>query len=182
VAKHTDFIRSRTRKSDEQDGRVKFNECVRVTKWWRCIRLGEASTIEEVRTMLIELLCASAFDQFGVAETYTETLQKWFGWMASVARRRAKVSFSDYPSVDTPLEQPLGNPLWHVIDPVNANNNVVHKDWGNIELDEFATWLEAARDIMNRVVSYESSGNDSKVDELLAELFGNAILTHGALS
>ena len=93
VAKHTEFIRRRTRQSDEQVGRVKFNECVRLLKWWRCVRIGTASTIQEARTTLIELLCASAYDRLGVEPTYTETLAKWFGWLATVTGRRLPVSF-----------------------------------------------------------------------------------------
>ena len=50
VAKHTEFIRRRTRESDALAGRVKFNECVRLLKWWRFIRIGTTSPIEEVRT------------------------------------------------------------------------------------------------------------------------------------
>jgi hypothetical protein len=38
------------------------------------VRIGTTSPIEEVRTTLIELLCASAFDRLGVEPTYTETL------------------------------------------------------------------------------------------------------------
>ena len=100
VAKHTEFVRSRTRRSDDLAGRVKFNECVRLLKWWRFVRIGTTSSIEEVRTTLIELLCASAFDRLGVATTYTETLCRWFGWLATVTARRLPVSFSDYPSIE----------------------------------------------------------------------------------
>lgn len=182
VSKHIEFIRSRTKKSDEMDGRVKFNECVRLAKWWRCIRIGESGIIEEVRTTLIELLCASAFDKVGVAPTYTETLQKWFAWIASVARRRAPIAFADFASVEAPLEVPQGNTLWRVIDPVNANNNVAHAAWGNIELDEFASWCETARDTLGRVLSYEHAGAENKVDELLEQLFGSAVITHGELA
>jgi hypothetical protein len=69
-----------------------------------------------------------------------------------------------------------------VIDPVNANNNVVHSQWGNIELEEFAAWFAAARDALSRRVVYERDGNDSVVDGILADLFGNPVLTHGELS
>ena len=65
------------RHSDTLAGRVKFNECVRLLKWSRFIRIDAASSIDEVRTTLIELLCASAYDKLGVEATYTETLLKW---------------------------------------------------------------------------------------------------------
>jgi hypothetical protein len=182
VAKHTEFIRRRTRQSDERAGRVKFNECVRLMKWWRYVRIGTTSPIEEVRTTLIELLCANAFDRLSVEPTYTETLAKWFGWLANVTGRRLPISFRDFPSIEPPQQGIIGNQLWQVIDPVNANNNVVHTQWGNIELDEFASWFAAGRDAFNRLIAYESAGNDGTVDDILADLFGNPILDHGVLS
>jgi hypothetical protein len=180
VAKHTDFVRRRTRESDALEGRVKFNECIRLLKWWRCVRL-ETGAIHEVRTMLIELLCACAYDRLKVEPTYTETLCKWFSWLASVTSRRIEVAFSDYPTIEVLRENAPGNMLWRVLDPVNVNNNVVHTDWGNIELQEFSSWFSAARDAFARLISHESAGNTSTVDAILVEQFGNPILIHGAL-
>jgi hypothetical protein len=182
VARHTDFITSRTRDSDQLAGRVKFNECVRLFKWWRYVRIGTTSPITEVRTTLIELLCAAAYDRLKVEKTYTETLFKWFSYLANVTKNRTKIEFTDYPSVEPYDANAPGNRLWRVIDPVNCNNNVVHTSWGNIELDEFASWFAAGRDALTRIMSHEAMGNDGTVDDILAELFGNAILTHGDLS
>ncbi len=53
VEKHIDFIHRRINSSDQLPGRVKFNDCVRLMKWWRYIRIGTNSPIEEVRTILI---------------------------------------------------------------------------------------------------------------------------------
>ncbi len=182
VTRHTEFVRSRTRHSDTLAGRVKFNECVRLLKWWRFVRIDAASSIDEVLTTLIELLCASAYDRLGVEHTYTGTLLKWFGWLATATGRRLPVSFTDYTSIEALNEGEQGNPLWRVIDPVNANNNVVHARWGNIELEEFASWFADARDGMSRLIAHERAGNDGTVDDILAALFGNAVLTHGDLT
>jgi tRNA nucleotidyltransferase (CCA-adding enzyme) len=38
VQKHTEFIKTRTHKSDEKRDVVLFNECVRLMKWWRMSR------------------------------------------------------------------------------------------------------------------------------------------------
>lgn len=181
VAKHTEFVRRRTRASDTLEGRVKFNECIRLLKWWRCVRLGESGAIDEVRTMLIELLCAFAFDRFKVQYTYTETLFQWFSFLASVTVQRKQIAFNDYPTVEVFRENAPGNPHWRVIDPVNVNNNVVHGDWGNIELQEFASWFAAARDAFARLIAHEDAGNGSIVDAILVEQFGNPILAHGDL-
>jgi hypothetical protein len=182
VSKHTEFVRRRTQESDELAGRVKFNECVRLLKWWRFIRINQSGSIDEVRTTLIELLCASAYDRLGIDTTYTGTLLKWFGWLATLAARRTSVSFSDFPSIEPLNPAGPGTALWEVIDPVNLNNNVVHSTWGNIELGEFASWFADARDAMGRLVSHEAAGNDGTVDDILVELFGNPVLTHGELT
>jgi hypothetical protein len=182
VAKHTEFVRRRARQSDELAGRVKFNECVRLLKWWRFVRIGTSNPIVEVRTTLIELLCASAYDRLGVEATYTETISKWFAWLATVTARRLPISFNDYSSIEPLRADNQGNQLWQVLDPVNVNNNVVHTNWGNIEIDEFASWFTAGRDALNRLLAHESAGNDGIVDDILTELFGNPILTHGEIA
>ena len=182
VARHTDFITRRTSDSDLLAGRVKFNECVRLLKWWRYVRIGTTSPITEVRTTLMELLCAAAYDRLKVERTYTETLFRWFSYLANLTKNRTTIAFSDYATIETYDPNAPGNRLWRVADPVNANNNVVHTPWGNIELDEFASWFEAGRDSFQRIMSHESMGNDSTVDSILADLFGNAILIHGDLS
>lgn len=182
VTKHTEFVRRRTRHSDTLTGRVKFNECVRLFKWWRFVCIDASASIDEVRTTLIELLCANAYDKLGVEATYTETLLKWFSWLAAVTAQRMRVSFTDYATIEPFKAEAKGNPLWQVIDPVNINNNVVHVTWGNIELQEFASWFAVARDALSRLVAHERAGNDGVVDDILADLFGSPVLIHGALS
>jgi hypothetical protein len=182
VAKHTEFVRKRTEESEKLDGPVTFNECVRLVKWWRYMRINEGGSINEVRTMLIELLCASAYDKFKVESTYTATLAKWFAWIAHLVRQKQKVSFADYSTVEAFNESVQKNKLWYVLDPVNENNNVVHSDWTNIQLSEFAEWFERGRDTLARIMSCEKDGKDSEVDRLLEELFGKAVITHGEIS
>ena len=180
VSKHTEFVERRTAKSSQQPGRVAFNECERLLKWWRCIRLGESAVLEKVSTILIELLCASAFDRLGVKETYTDTLHEWFAWLAHVTAKRVSVKFDDYPTVESKPGAHRVNAVWSVLDPVNATNNVVPAEWGNIELSELADWFEAARDAMARVVSLEMAGRAGEIETVLSKLFGAAIITHGA--
>jgi hypothetical protein len=134
-----------------------------------------------VRTTLVELLCANAYDRLSVAPTYTETLARWFGWLANVTAQRIRVAFDDYRSIEVLNKEEQGNSLWHVIDPVNANNNVVHAEWGNIELSEFAAWFAEGRDALGRLIAQEQAGKDGNVDDILCDLFGNPILAHGEL-
>lgn len=174
IQKHIEFVRDRTRQSDERPGRVKFNEGVRLVKWMREVRQSESDVLSEVPTIVIDLLCAQAFDELGVCETYTETLQRWFGKIAHVVRHLKRVDFFDY--VD-----PRGSTVrapWLVLDPTNAENNVIPATWGNLERQELATWFELARDATNRAISAEMRGRDSEVVAELSEVFGKAFVNH----
>ncbi len=175
VQKHIDFIKTRTAKSNEQPGRVKFNEGLRLVKWWREMRQSQSAVLEVVPTIVIDLLCAKAFDEYGVDETYTETLSRWFGRIAHLARQRKRVDFNDFAS---PSSSPGGG-LWTVLDPVNPRNNVVPTSWKNLQLDELAGWFEEARDGMARVIAADIRGDSAAAGEELVALFGNAIEDHG---
>jgi Second Messenger Oligonucleotide or Dinucleotide Synthetase domain len=175
VQKHIEFIRTRTAKSNVQSGRVKFNEGVRLVKWWREMRQARSQVLEDVPSMVIDLLCAKALDEHSVDETYTETLSRWFGRMAHLVRRRKSIDFSDFTSR---TGHAVGA-LWSVLDPVNPDNNVVPPSWKNLELDELAEWFEGARDGMARVIAADTVGDEGEARQELVDLFGNAFKDHG---
>lgn len=176
LQKHIDFIKTRTATSNAIDGRVKFNEGVRLVKWWREMRQSQSQALEYVPSIVIDLLCAKAFDEAGVAETYSETLGFWFGRMAHVVRQKKRVSFNDFAP---PTGQVDIGP-WTVLDPVNPGNNVVPPAWRNLQLGELAGWFEDARDGMARVIAADIAGDEPDVGRELVDLFGNAISDHGA--
>lgn len=173
VEKHTDFIRRRTNASNELKGRVLFNECVRLFKWWREFRQSESKQLSEVPTIVIDLVCANAFDNCQVQMTYAETLAQWFGWAAHVARKRQPIIFTDYSK---PGQQPATNP-WTVLDPVNPDNNVVAA-WSGWQVEEFTSWLEQARDQMNTAIRYDLAGENNDSLRCLIELFGSPFKHH----
>jgi len=174
VQKHAAFIRTRTDKSNTQDGRVKFNEGVRLVKWWREMRQSQSQVLEDVPSVLLDLLCAKAFDERGVAETYTETLSWWFGYIAHVVRERKQVDFADF----TRQAGVAGSGTWAVLDPTNPQNNIV-PPWSNLQYQELAEWFDEARDGMARVIAADTVGNDREMLEELVALFGNAIKDDG---
>jgi hypothetical protein len=175
VQKHIEFIRTRTNKSNEHPGRVKFNEGVRLVKWWREVRQSSSTIVSEVPTVVIDLLSAKAFDGHAVDETYTETLSRWFGRMANLVRTRTRVDFTDFVNPSSHG----GSGPWVVLDPVNPDNNVIPGSWGNLELEELAEWLEEARDGMARVIAADVGGRKTEVKEELEALFGSAVHLHG---
>ena len=172
VLKHTDFIKKRTAESKELPGRVCFNECVRLVKWWRYFRQEESGIFDnednKVPSFLIDLLCAYAYDKLSVKETYAHTISDWFGYLGHIIKTKESIIFTENyskPSVDSQV-------LWTVLDPVNVQNNIVKK-WDNLKISELASWFSTSHDDLNRAIAKDLSGNDSgSLDELVG-VFGN---------
>lgn len=173
VQKHSDFIRRRTNISNQLKGRVLFNECVRLFKWWREFRQSESNQLQIVPTIVIDLVCSNAFDNCQVQMTYPETLAQWFGWAAHIARKRAPIVFTDYaPSGPQPSTSP-----WMVLDPVNPDNNVV-ASWSSWQVEEFTSWLEEGRDQINTAIRHDLAGDSSESLRCLVKLFGSPFKHH----
>ena len=175
VKKHVEFIKNRTRESDNQAGRVKFNECLRLLKWWRdhqAVNSYYLNGDDSPPSFLINLLAAKAFDQLSVEKTYAETLAKWFGYLAHIVRSQENIIFNDF-------ESPSSSSLygWSVIDPVNPSNNVV-SSWSSVKISELADWLERGRDNWNRVIRFDEDEEDSKSLDQLVNIFGNSFKNH----
>jgi len=173
VQKHVDFVKTRTVESNDQAGRVKFNEMVRLLKWWRCFRQASARSLTEVPSFLVNLLAAYAFDHRGVQETYGETLADWLGFLARAARKRTQIFFTDF----APAPTPSVGATWFVHDPVNAANNVVEK-WTGLMCDEFADWMEESRDTMYDVLAAFDDDRDGDGMDGLVLIFGTPFRHH----
>jgi len=171
--KHTEFITDRTSKSDEKKGVVRFNECVRLVKWWREVRCADGNYLKEVPSIIIDLLCAKAFDRLSVQTTYAQTMTEWFTYLAHVVRKKEQVAFSDYAKIP-PIDKTA---TWQVIDPVNPDNNIANK-MRVYEIDELAEWFESGRDVWNRAIAADLRKEDSRSLEQLVGLFGNSLKNH----
>jgi hypothetical protein len=174
VQKHVDFVKTRTATSNDEPGRVKFNELVRLLKWWRCFRLEGARSLADVPSFLVNLLAAYAFDERGVQVTYAETIADWLGFLARAARKRTRVFFTDFASAPAVSSE---GPAWSVHDPVNTGNNVVEK-WSGLMCDEFADWLEESRDAMYEVIAAFDDGRENDGINGLVRVFGNPFRHH----
>lgn len=174
LQKHVGFIRTRTKRSEAQPGRVKVNEVIRLFKWWRYFRQDESSVLDDVPTFLIDLLCASAFDTRGVQAGYAQTFADWCGHLARAVRTRQVVAFDDFGKA--PGVIPSGA-SWAVFDPVNSNNNIVAR-WSALKCDELAEWLEETRDsLYDAIVSHEEELDTKGLAELVA-VFGTPFKSH----
>ena len=171
VQGHIEFVRKRTKNSKIISGRVEFNQCLRLLKWWKEFRVDESSVFEEVPSMVIELVCAKTYDMQSVEYTYAGTLAKWFGQAAHLVRNRKPIVFQD---------DFCGNgDKWEVIDPQNSSNNIVSK-WSNLKIDEFAEWFEQGRDLCNQLLRQDMLDDDAGSLATLVELFGTPIQHHSS--
>ncbi|WP_224371730.1 CBASS oligonucleotide cyclase [Hyalangium versicolor] len=173
VQKHIDFVTRRTGESNNLPGRVKFNECVRLVKWWREFRQVNARVLKDVPSIVLDLMCAHAYDHLRVRETYAETLAQWFSYLAAAVQKRQRVAFNDFgpfPAVNSAA-------VWEVLDPVNPNNNIV-SPWNNFQVEEFGEWLEESCDILHRAIAADLRGDDVASMVSLVELFGNPFKHH----
>lgn len=173
VQKHTEFVRRRTSKSEEQKGVVLFNECVRLMKWWRDVRCASGSYLEDVPSIIVDLLCAKAFDRLSVQATYPQTLAEWFAYLAHVVTKKEAVFFTDYVK---PV-QPSSSSDWSVLDPVNSSNNLAAR-WQSYEIAELAGWFQDARDTLNRTIAADITGDDNGSLEHMVQLLGSAFKNH----
>ncbi|HWA34424.1 MAG TPA: CBASS oligonucleotide cyclase [Cyclobacteriaceae bacterium] len=174
IQKHKDFIRSRMKDSSDEEGIVLFNDCIRLLKWWREVKVQEPdSSIEEVPSFLIDLLAAKAYDKLGVTNTYPQTLANWFSYLASLIKKRESIWFNDFyttPKLDS-------SHRWSVMDPVMADNNIV-KNWSGYQIDELAGWFQQAAEVMNRAMVSDLLGDNPESLSHVKQLFGNIFESH----
>jgi hypothetical protein len=174
VQQHVEFIKTRTRKSQEVAGPVAFNDGVRVVKWWREYQAAQSKFLKEVPTFLVNLLCAKAFDQVGIRATYPETLVGWFDKIQSYAANRSTLTFGDFAQA---YPERTSGP-WKVIDPVSGENNAVPPAWGGIQIDELRDWARQARDKLQQAIAYDMLGRDKDALALMGEVFGVSFENH----
>lgn len=178
VTRHVEFTRSRTRRSNspELPGRVKFNECVRLLKWWREFRMkNDRRSIPNLPSIVIDMLAAYAFDKRLVRATYSETLYDWFDFLHAAVLRRQRISFTDYP---LPPRRPHAPATpWMVIDPVDPSNNLTRK-WIDQHVDELAGWLLQGRTDLGKAIDLDRRNNPQESLHYLVRLFGPPFRSH----
>jgi len=166
VSAHVRFCRRRTAASAKSPGIVRFNDMVRLFKWWSQMQALGDELLAEVPSIVLELLCAKAFDERGVESSYTSTLRAWFELIAGIVAERREVRFD---------EQRGAGESWAVIDPVSATNNVVPSRWTDAHIDRLAGWLRAAAITMKRVEACDRNDDGKGALRELEGLFGPVV-------
>lgn len=168
VSEHVKFVKSRTARSAKQPGIVRYSDMVRLFKWWRELHATSDAVLKETHTFLIELLCAKAFDEHGVATSYTQTLHTWFNAIARIVSERRPVRFDDMHGLDA-------GGGWVVLDPVSPENNVVPEKWGEAQLDQLAQGFWEGAATLQRIQERDADHDGKGALRELQTLFGPAI-------
>ena len=173
IQDHRKFIRNRTKKTNDEDGVVAFNDMIRLLKWWRENKQQTTNEIIVLPSFLVNLLAAKALETCNVDTTFPQTLANWFSYLAFLVKKKDTVWFNDFykqPKPDTAKP-------WNVLDPVIPDNNVV-KSWVGWQIDELADWLQEASEVMNRAIVADLQGRDSDSLEQMQTLFGKIFSSH----
>lgn len=173
VQKHTAFVRSRTIETNEEDGIVAFNDCIRLIKWWRCHKEQTTNEIIKIPSFLIDLLAAEALKKASINTTYPQTLANWFSCLSDVVYNNELVWFDD--NYKKPM--PDSTNSWNVLDPVMADNNIV-KTWKGWEISELQDWFTEAAETINRAIVADIQGRDNDSLEHMKTLFGKIFSSH----
>jgi len=173
IQKHREFIRSRTKQTQQEDGVVCLNDMIRLLKWWREHKQQASNGSITLPSFLINLLAAKALEVTNVNTNYPQTLANWFSYMATVVKNRETIWFKDYYS----QSEPDTTKSWNVLDPVMAENNIV-KSWSGWQVDELAEWFQEAAEIINRAIVADIQGRDGDSLEQMKLLFGKIFSSH----
>lgn len=173
IQNHREFIKGRTKRTQELVGVVCFNDMVRLLKWWREQKQQATNESIVVPSFLINLLAAKALDVTNINTTYPQTLANWFSYLAEIVKTREPIWFDDYytkPQLDNSFN-------WIVLDPVASDNNIVKK-WSGWQVDELADWLQEGAEIMNRAIVADIQGRDADSLEQMKLLLGKIFSAH----
>ena len=163
VTCHNDFVRTRSARSSEAEGPVKFNRLVRMLKWWnnRQGKLVQPS-------IFCELIAAAALDESGVTDEWQSTLRKVFLFLRKHQLERP-ILFPDYYDPETVK---LSSHPIVVLDSVNASNNITSL-WTESTRTDFMERVEEAYEAMLDAKSAELDGAEDEAVEQWCRVFGD---------
>jgi hypothetical protein len=164
VTCHNQFIQSRTAKSNEVSGPVKFNRLVRLIKWWNNCQEDLVQP-----SIFCDLITAAAFDTNGVTSEWQTSLRSVFSFLIK-HQFLEPIVFDDYQDISQ-LQLPSNQVV--VMDSVNLANNIA-KDWTETTRLGYLGRIQSAYDWMMEAKSYELDGDEEGAVEAWCQVFGSA--------
>jgi len=167
VTCHNEFVRSRTARSKQQPGPVKFNRLVRLVKWWN----NRQDDLKQP-SYFCDLITAAALEESGVTDEWQSSLRQVFTFL----RKRQllePIVFSDYYDVHK-LKLPADPVI--VLDSVNPKNNVT-RNWTEAIRQGYLERVQLAYDALMDARSWELEGDEEAAVDAYCEVFGDEFRT-----
>jgi hypothetical protein len=165
---HNKFVGSRTARSDEVSGPVKFNRLVRLVKWWNNL---QGDLIQP--SIFCDLITASAFDEYGVTNEWQTSLRKVFHFLSQEHQFLQPIIFDDYQDASQ-LSLPSDRVI--VMDSVNLENNIT-RSWTEETRLAYVERLQDTYDLMLYARSFEADGDEESAVDVWCQIFGDAFRT-----
>jgi hypothetical protein len=164
ITAHIHFVHTRTARSKQIPGPVKFNHLVRLMKWWNR-RLPESL---RQCSYFCELITAAALEERGVTDKWQSSLLQIFTFLSQHAFSQPIVfnKYSDMKSVKH------SDDLVVVLDAVNPDNNVASK-WTTEIKQGYLKFLKQTRDFIKLAQDYERTGREEAALENWCNVFGD---------
>lgn len=164
ITAHIHFVHTRTARSKQVPGPVKFNHLVRLMKWWN------RQLPESLRqsSYFCELITAAALEERGVTDTWQSSLCQIFTFLSQHAFSQPIV-FNDY--YETKSVKLSGDPVV-VLDAVNPGNNVASK-WTKRIKNGYLKSLKETCDCIKQAQHDERTGHAEAALEAWCQVFGD---------
>jgi hypothetical protein len=167
VTCHNEFVRSRTARSKQRPGPVKFNRLVRLVKWWNNRQDDFAQP-----SYFCDLITAAALEESSVTDEWQSSLRNIFTFLRKHQFLKPIV-FSDYydaNKIKLPADQVI------VMDSVNPKNNIT-RNWTEAIRQGYLERVQVAYDAMMDARSWELEGDEEAAVDAWCEMFGEEFRT-----
>jgi hypothetical protein len=164
ITAHVHFVHTRTARSKQIPGPVKFNHLVRLMKWWNR-RLPERL---RQCSYFCELITAAALEERGVMDRWQSSLYQIFAFLAQHAFSQP-ILFNDYYD---PKSVKHLNDLVVVLDAVNPDINVASK-WTKEIKQGYLKSLRQTCDFIKQALDEERTGHEEGALEAWCQVFGD---------
>ena len=164
ITAHIHFVHTRTARSKQVPGPVKFNHLVRLMKWWN------RQLPESLRqcSYFCELITAAALEKRGVTDKWQSSLCQIFTFLAQHAFSQP-IIFNDY--YDTKLVK-LPDDLVVVLDAVNSDINVASK-WTTGIKQGYLKSLRQTSTLIKQAQDEERTGHEEAALDIWCQVFGD---------
>lgn len=164
VTCHNEFIRSRTKASQNVPGPVRFNRLERLVKWWN-IRQGDLAQ----PSYFCDLVTAAAVDAHGITGEWQTSLRQVFTFL----RRHQLLEPIIFPDTYDPGTVTIPSDAVVVLDSVNPDNNVT-STWTEATRLAYLDRVQEAYDAMMLARSAELDDDEEAAVDAWCLVFGDA--------